>query len=91
MAEADRITDKLVAAAAGRLLSDLNANMQRRTEALSDLEIALQHRTDSPDCGSEARCSQEQGGMFQVSLAELEVFVREAADSPRLLVHRGRP
>ena len=47
MAEANRITVKLVAAEAWRLLSDLNANMQRRTEALPDLEIALQHQPDS--------------------------------------------
>jgi Flp pilus assembly protein TadD len=90
MAEANRITDKLVAAEAWRLLSDLNANMQRRSEALPGLEIALQHQPDSRPLRLRRKLLPEQSGDSRESLAELEVFVREAVDSPGLLVHLGR-
>lgn len=90
MTEADRITDKLVAAGAWRLLSDLNANMQRRDEGFADRQIALQHQPDSRPLRRRRALLPEQNGESQESLAEPEVLAREAADSPGLLVHHGR-
>lgn len=89
MAETNRITDKLVAAGAWRLLSDLNANMQRWTEALADLEIALQHQADSRPLRPRRALLPEPGGDSRKSLDETESFVREAAHFPELLVHLG--
>ncbi|HEX5161852.1 MAG TPA: hypothetical protein VFV88_09020 [Steroidobacteraceae bacterium] len=43
LAGARAIADNHVVAATWRLLSEVNANLQRREEAVSDLEIALQH------------------------------------------------
>ena len=43
LAEARNLADNHVAARAWRLLSEVNANMQRRVEARQGPEIALQH------------------------------------------------
>jgi hypothetical protein len=43
LAEARNLADNHVAAGTWRLLSEVNANMQRRVEALYGPEIALQH------------------------------------------------
>jgi len=43
LAEARNLADNHVVAGAWRLLSEVNANMQRRVEARYGPEIALQH------------------------------------------------
>ncbi len=87
LAEARRLTDKHVAAEAWRLLSEINANMQRWDEALADVEIALQHEPGSrPLRLARARLLERQGA-DPAALAELELLAREARDSPQLLAH----
>ena len=87
MAAARRIRDKPVAAEAWHSLSQINANMQRWDEALSDMEIALQHDPDSrPLRLARARLLAQQGA-DAAALAEFESLAREARDSPQLLAH----
>lgn len=86
VAEAAKIADSHVAAEAWRLMSEVNANMQRWDEALSDLQIALQHDPQSrPLRLARARLLDQQGA-DAAALAELESLAREARDSPQLLV-----
>ncbi len=94
LAEVRQITDKHVAAEAWRLLSEINANLQRWEVALSDLEIALQHEPGSRALRLRHALLNEQRGNSRGALAELEALEREAAhpsdNSPELLVHLGR-
>lgn len=83
--EARHIEDKHVAAEAWRLLSDINANMQRWDDALADLETALQHDPRSlPLRLAKAQLLVQQGA-DSAALAELELLVHEARDSPRFM------
>ncbi len=85
LVEASHIEDKHVAIEAWRLLSDINANMQRWDEALADLGTALQHDPRSrPLRQAKARLLVQQGA-HSAALAELELLVREARDSPQLM------
>jgi tetratricopeptide (TPR) repeat protein len=86
MAEAGGIRDKPVAAEAWRLLSEINANMQRWDEALSDIEIALQQAPDSRSLRFTRARLLGQQGEDTAALVELEALAREARDSPELLV-----
>jgi predicted Zn-dependent protease len=90
LAEARTITDNHVAAEAWRLLSEINANLQRWEVALSDLEIALQHQPGSRLLRLRHALLREQRGDSRGALAELEALEREGADSPELLGHLGR-
>lgn len=84
------IVDKDMACEAWRLLSRANANTQRFEAARSAIEIALQHNPGSRAVRLERALVMEQQGFHAESLAELEALVREAADSPPLLVHLAR-
>ncbi len=89
MAEANWITDKLVAAAAWRLLSDLNANMQRRDEALRGARNRTATSARFAPTATAARVApgaKRRSGSHWLNWR----FRREAADSPELLVHLGR-
>ena len=90
VAAAGDLADKHVAAEAWRLLGEVNANMQRWDEALSDVEIALQHDPESVPLRLRRALLREQRGDAPGALAELEVLAREIPDSPELLVHLGR-
>jgi tetratricopeptide (TPR) repeat protein len=95
MAEAAAIADNDVAAEAWRLLSEVNANLQRWAEALSDIEIALQHQPNSGTLRLRRALLLEQSGDAPAALAEFEALERAAAQSPQgpareLLVHLGR-
>jgi predicted Zn-dependent protease len=89
-ATAAKLVDKPMACEAWRLLSRVNANTQRFDEARSNIEIALQHQPESRVVRLERALVMEQQGLHAESLAELEVLVRAAADSPQLLVHLAR-
>ena len=88
--EVRKITDNHVATEAWRLLSEINANLQRWDEALSDLEIALQHQPGSRALRLRHALLREQRGDAVGALAELQALEREASDSPELLGHLGR-
>jgi tetratricopeptide (TPR) repeat protein len=95
VAEARSLVDNDVAAEAWRLLSEFNANLQRWDEALSDLQIALQHNPGSPTLRLRRALLHEQRGDAAAARAELETLEREGAQSahghsPELLVHLGR-
>jgi tetratricopeptide (TPR) repeat protein len=81
------IADSDVAINAWRLLSELNANLQRWEHALSDIENALRLDPDSRSLRFARAVLFGQGGNDRAALAELEALAREAEDSPRLLVH----
>ena len=87
MAEARAITDSHVASEAWRLLSEVNANSQRWSEAISAIENALQHEPDSRRLRLARALLLEQRGDDAQALAELEALARAAPDSPQLLVH----
>src|SRR5689334_3026655 len=87
MAAAGAIADSDVAIEAWRFLSEVNANMQRWDEAVSAIEKALHHRPDSRALRLARALLLEQRGDDARALAELESLARDAADSPRLLVH----
>lgn len=88
-AAARSIADNHVAAEAWRLLSEINANTQRWAAAREALEIALQHRPDSRDLRLRRALLNEQQGLNQESLQELEALARDAVDSPQLLAQLG--
>lgn len=87
---ASRITDKVMACEAWRVLSRVNANTQRFGEARKAIEIALQHLPDLPAARLERALVMEQQGQHAESLAELESLARSGEDSPQLAVHLGR-
>jgi len=87
VAAARTITDSNVAIEAWRVLGELNANMQRWTEAISASENALRFDPESRRLRLARALLLEQAGDDVQALAELETLAREAADSPQLLVH----
>ena len=87
VAEAHKLTDRRVASDAWRLLSDLNANMQRWDEAVSAIENALKHDPGSPGLRLNRAILMARQGNDRAALAEFEALARTAADSPQLLVH----
>src|SRR5687767_12688167 len=84
------IGDSKLACEAWRVLSRANANMQRFGAARSAIDIALQHRPESPDVRLERALVMEQQGQNTESLVELEALSRTAPESPQLLVHLAR-
>jgi len=90
LAVARDLTDKHVTAEVWRLLSAVNANMQRWDEALADLEIALQHDPESVPPRLRRALLREQRGDALGALAALEVLASKHPDSPELLVQPGR-
>ena len=66
-----------VAAEAWRLLSEINANSQRWDEALSDLEIALQHQPDSRPLRLRRALLPEQSGDSQARSLNWKLSVRQ--------------
>jgi tetratricopeptide (TPR) repeat protein len=81
------LPDNDVAAEAWRLLSEINANLQRWPAARDAIEIALQHRPGARDLRlRRAQLAAEQGRNGE-SLLELESLARDGLDSPQLLVH----
>jgi tetratricopeptide (TPR) repeat protein len=86
-AAAHAISDRTVAIDAWRLLSELNANLQRWTDAISHIESALRHDPTSRPLRFTRALLLAQQGTDRSALAELEALAREAEDSPRLLVH----
>ena len=87
MAAAQKLTDKDVAAEAWRRLSEMNANLQRWDEAVSDIENALQNAPDSRQLRLTRALLLEQQGNDRAALAEFEILARESASPPLLLVH----
>jgi len=87
MAEANLRADSNVAAGAWRLLTEINANLQRRNEAQSALEIALQHPLGGRLLALQHALSLEVGRDVRAALAELEA---QARVSPQLLVQLAR-
>ena len=87
MAVARQIADSDVASEAWRVLSAVNANMQRWDEAFSAIENALHHRPGSRPLRLARALLLEQRGDDRAALSELESLAHEAPDSPRLLVH----
>lgn len=87
VALANSISDSNVASAAWRVLSEVNANMQRWTEAISAIENALKRDPNSHPLKLERALLLEQAGDTARALAELESLVREAPPSPQLLAH----
>lgn len=83
-------SDKYVAAEAWRLLAEVNANLQRWDQALSDLGIALQQLPGARHLRLRRALLLEQKGDDAAALGELETLVREAVDSPQLLGHLAR-
>jgi tetratricopeptide (TPR) repeat protein len=83
-------SDKYVAAEAWRLLSEVNANLQRWEVALSDLEIALQQTPRARPLRLRRALLLEQKGDSLAALAELQLLANEDTDSPQLLVHLAR-
>ncbi len=90
LAEARALTDNHVAAEAWRLLSEINANLQRWDEAASDLEIALQHAPGSFPLRLRHALLREQRGDAAGALAEFEALERDTPPSPELLGHVSR-
>ena len=84
---AKSIADRNVAVQAWRFLSELNANLQRWDQAVSDIENALQHEPNSRPLRFTRAVLFGQQGNDRAALAELEALAREAVDSPQLLVH----
>lgn len=87
MAEARAIADSRVAAEAWRVIAELNANTQRWDDALSAIEIALQHDPRSRSLRLLRATLLAQLGADRAALTEFESLAREAADSPGLLAH----
>src|SRR5262245_47285521 len=87
VAEANAIADSHVAIDAWRLLSGMNANLQRWTDAISAIENALQRDPKSHQLRLTRAQLLEQSGDARAALAEFEDLAREAPDSPQLLVH----
>jgi len=87
VAAANSIADRDVAISAWRLLSEMNANMQRWTEAISAIENALQRDPNSHPLRLNRALLLEQAGDVDQALSELESLAREAPHSPQLLVH----
>ncbi len=87
VAAAESIADSHVAIDAWRLLSELNANLQRWTEAISAIENALRHDPNSPHLRLRRAQLLEERGDTGAALAELESLARDFPDSPQLLVH----
>lgn len=81
------IVDKTLASEAWRHVSRGNANMQRWDEALSAIDIALQHCPAGPEIRFERAILLGQMGLAAESLAELTALARENPDSPQLLGH----
>jgi len=88
--EANALVDKAVAAEAWRSLAEMNANMQRWSEARADIEMALRHQPFSRPLRLSRALLAEQQGAFAESLAELEALAAESVDSPQLSQHLGR-
>src|SRR5215471_16533987 len=87
VAAANSIADRDVAIDAWRLLSAMNANLQRWTDAISAIENALKRDPNSHPLRLTRALLFEQRGDTQTALAELEALAREAPQSPQLLVH----
>lgn len=87
VAQARTLTDSHVASEAWRVLSEINANSQRWDEAVSQIEIALQHDPNSRRLRLSRALILAQQGADRAALAEFEALAREAHDSPQLLVH----
>jgi len=87
---ASTIADKAIAAAAWRVVSRANANMQRLVAAVSALDIALQHDPGSHALQLERALLLERSGLAEQSLNALESLARESAETPELLVHLAR-
>ncbi len=87
VAAANSIADRDVAISAWRLLSEMNANLQRWTEAISAIENALRRDPNSHPLRVSRALLLEQAGRTDESLSELESLAREAPHSPQLLVH----
>jgi tetratricopeptide (TPR) repeat protein len=87
MAAASAIADSHVAIEAWRLLSEVNANMQRWDEALSAIENALRFQPESRRLRLSRALLLGQRGDDRSALAELEELARESTDSAQLLVH----
>jgi hypothetical protein len=89
MPAVDSLRDKAVAAMAWRLLSEINANLQRRNEDQSATEIALQHRF----MGRSMRLLEAIFGNQTMTawqpLEELATLARENRDSVELLARVG--
>ncbi|MEO8063673.1 MAG: putative 2OG-Fe(II) oxygenase [Pseudomonadota bacterium] len=81
------LTDKVVARDAWRRLSEMNANLQRWDEAVSDIENALQNDPDSRQLRLERALLLEQQGNDRAALAEFQALARESCGPPLLLVH----
>jgi len=86
LAEADLRADRLVVTGSWRLLTEINANLQRRYEGQSTLEIALQHPPRLRRLPGVTRFLFEEGRDLAAAPAEPGAQVRIA---PQLLV-RGR-
>jgi tetratricopeptide (TPR) repeat protein len=87
-AEAARnLADTVVARDAWRLLSEMNANLQRWDEAVSDIENALRIDPDSRQLRFTRALLLEQQGNDRAALAELEDLASDAAGPPQLWVH----
>jgi tetratricopeptide (TPR) repeat protein len=87
VAAARKLTDKGVARDAWRLLGEMNANLQRWDDAVSDIENALRFDTDSRELRLLRAMLLEQQGNDRAALAEFETLAREASGPPQLLVH----
>ena len=87
MAAANAIADRDVAIDAWRLLSAMNANLQRWTDAISAIENALRLDPASHPLKLDRALLFEQRGDTRKALAELESLAREAPPSLQLLVH----
>jgi predicted Zn-dependent protease len=82
---AGSIADSVVATEAWRVLSEMNANSQRWTEARSCLEIALQHQPISRPLRLQHALLLQQEGADAAALRELSALAAEGRDSPQLL------
>jgi tetratricopeptide (TPR) repeat protein len=87
VAAAKKLADKAVARDAWRLLSEMNANLQRWDEAVSHIENALQNDPDSRQLRLARAFLLEQQGNDPTALTEFELLARASADPPQLLVH----
>ena len=87
MAATRELKDKHVAAAAWRRLSEINANLQRWDEAVSDIENALKNDPNSRQSRLVRALLLEQQGNDVAALAALESLAHESPGPPQLLVH----
>lgn len=87
VAAAHTLTDRVVACDAWRLLSEINANLQRWDEALSDIENALRISPGARELRLVRALLLEQQGNDRAALAEFEALARDTEGPPQLLVH----